>query len=302
MSTLAQAFMARDLLHEALHATVALVWRETPAADVLIVSAPLRELHGHDVTPILHLAIYEDPSTGQHRCTTSLDPTLDAAHRTFRLCRNNLLGFLGLQGIPLLQRRDPAKYEHNPRLWAASLLRQRLDFGWQDQNQHVTLSKPLHPHPNQEAADWRNPQPYTRFKVFCDRRIDKWTFARLAPNGRDLANHGPMFRSKPPTIAAAELAAITEGHLPLTTEPLHILHWLSLWTNSTTQHIALLSTGQSIEIFSSPPEEDEEELMHTVTRREHNGSEHGGSLFFNSLQEALHHTLHLIAQTTLNDP
>jgi len=253
MTTLAQAFMARDLLREALRISAALVWRETPAAKVLVVSTPLRELTGHDVTPTLHLAIYEDPITGTHRCTTSLDPPLDAAHRTFKLSRNNLLGFLGLQSISLLQRADPAKYTRNPHLWTTNLLRQRLDFGWTEQNQDVSLSKPLHPRSDREDDAFRNPQPYPRFKVFCDRRTDKWTYARLAPNGRDLAEHGPMFRNKTSAIQAAESTAIKEGHLPLHPGPLVILHWLSFWDDNTTTHKALLLTRRRRRGTRTPP-------------------------------------------------
>ena len=303
MTTLTQAFMARDLLREALRITTALVYRETPAADILIVSTPLRALKGHDVTPVLHLAIYEDPVTGQHRCTTSLDPELDAAHRTFKLSRNNLLGFLGLQCIPLLQRSNATKHDRNPHLWATNILQKRLDFGWADQNQHVALSKPLHPRSECEDDSLRNPQPYPRFKVFCDRRTDKWTFARLAPNGRDLAGHGPMFRSKPSAIAAAELDAIREGHLPLNNGPTVVLHWLSIWDHGHTSiHKVLLSSGQYVEISVSPAEEADDELLHTVTLREHNGAEHGGSDFSYSMEDALHHALHRISTITKPTP
>jgi len=300
---LSHAFMARDLLHEALDISTAVVFRETPAADILIVTTPLRPPAPATLNlahPTLNLAIYEKPPTNHITCTAMLGPAHPAAHRTFALTRNNLLGYLGLTNVPIFQRPKPANFpEDKIDDWLREQLRTILDFKWNPPNTNVFLSCPLHPRSVHLDDTLRNPNPYPRFKVFHDRSFHHsapWTFARLAPNGRDLAKHGPMFLTGEEAIEEAERQALREGHLPCSSnDPPRIVMWQSRFDlPDHVQHKAIINTGHTIEIVHEhQADNDPDDLPFTVTLRGHNGAEHHGTAFPDSYDEALEHALRL---------
>jgi hypothetical protein len=313
-SLLAHAFMARDLLHEALGCTTAVVFRETQAADVLIVRCPLRPTM--NVTTHLDLAIYfKDEDDKRPTCTAMLDPNEDRAHRTFKLSRNNLLGYLGLQSIPLLQRIDPALFlQANITGWFGDQVRKLVHFDWKDIGRHHATG-PLHPESQEHDDRIRNPgSPYTRYILIDNTNgnafsQDGWTYARRHPNGRDLDPHGPMSGLKSTAKLQAERDAINKGHFPVYQGKKTVLLWHSRWRLGGTTHSAYLTTGQHIDIEVVTEAHDDENLSEaniSVTFRQHNHAEHGGTAFFDHSEEgmtqALHHALALIESISSISP
>jgi len=283
MSLLAQAFMARDTLHQVLGSTTAVVCVDPHTiGEHIKVSTPLRPTP-HGVTPILDITLEQtqDAITAQAFITPG-----PAQGRMFRFTRNNLLAFLGLESVRAFHRDDPGLLTTSDAVaWGVDTHQSILDFGWQ-QRRSVYMTAPLHPMSDLQADSLRNPKPFPRYKVFEERSpstIQPWTYARLAPNGRDLSKHGPMFNSHKAAITAAEKEATSRGHIPVSDKPLHVSLWKSLWNKYYTNHTAFLSDGRFVEIYLAQDYgQDQDPDLWAITLRQHDSSEHEGSRFANT--------------------
>jgi hypothetical protein len=286
MSILADTFMARDLIHEALGCNTAFIHAQS---QDLILTIPLRPTP-HGGQPNLVLTV----SPGQARpdqldppsiVSVALDPNEDRARRTFRLARNNLLGYLGLDAVPLLQRTNPALVT-DPATWLGHQMHEllQMQFDWNN-NQSGFL------HPKTPLGLGDNFIPYYRMNIY-EAGHHRWSFKINDPKGNpSILGPRPHEPSAAHARIAAERAAIKAGHFPVYQGKTEILCWNSRWTNNETAHTVVLTNAKYLTI--ALVQQDDEALCST-TLCDHNGAELHGSNSFDSPQEALQHALHLI--------
>ncbi len=294
MTLLADAFMARDILHDCLDITLgaAVIFHDPKIVpgDHLVVRIPLRPTpHGCSTgaSPDLTLVLFEK-GTGFDTYTyavASISPGASTDNRTFRLTPTNLAAYLGLEAIPLFHRPNPADLQAtDASTWLADQTRQLINFGWYDTDTNVSLSVPLVTNPSG--------QPDARYKVYKDGRNDTWTTKLINLDGRprDLTQDPPQSTHRFKAIRAVEDIATRLRHWPKPATPA-VLLWKTVWTPKATVHQCILNNARFIECYA---DYDNDLFGYSVTLREQDHSEHGGTQFFDSLPEALDHTLTLV--------
>jgi len=211
---LAQAYNAVALLHELIGAPAATISHELgdqPGSGIkdhrIGIHVPLKTpLNGKAPATNLVLAFpFDDPTIG----IVSIHNHIP--EREFRFSRTNLIGVLGALDHPLINQEPPSEELDT---WLLRRLADDIDWEWKKPNDRVLLSKHLVPRSDDPDDALRNPAPYPRFKVFYDGRTAEWTYARLAPNGRDLGPHGPMYAHPHEARRQAEVEALRQGHPP----------------------------------------------------------------------------------------
>jgi len=281
MNLLSHAFEARDLLHEALGIKAAVVYCSATRYDspsTIVVQAPLgpRPLGGRTALPPARITLNiqitlvprsdldfseaeddGDPHDPLPLCTATVTPGIDIT-RSFKLSRNNLLGWLGhaaATGHPLLAPDTPTTPHDLIEPWLLARLHDQVPFEWNIQNQYVHLTEPLIPQSTNPDDILRSSNSaWPRYKVFKDRRTTgskpSWTYARLHPNGRDLDPHGPMAHNPADAREDAEHDALERGHFPASHVP-YIALWQSRWDQYQSKHTAVLTCDQRITLLTN---------------------------------------------------
>jgi len=274
VNLLSHAFDARDLLHEALGINAAVVYSNNDnLRPTIVVQAPIgpEPLGGCTALPPARITLkvwtgtsrsdldhyhFDDLPEPLPQCLAAITPGTDI-ERTFRLSRNNLLGWLGsaaATGHPLLGPSTPPTPDALLEPWLLARLHGQVTFDWLKQNQHVYLTEPLIPKSKNLDDHQRNNNPFPRYKVFKDRRITNgpsWTYARLNPNGRDLDPHGPMFNNPSDAREDAEYDALEKGHFPCSATAPYIALWQSRWTPEQCKHTAVITCDERITIWNN---------------------------------------------------
>ncbi len=263
---LTHAFMARDVLREALNIPAAVIYSDIAlysgleiAEDqpVICVVAPLRAVGERGYENITLKITTPAPTTcyaifGNHG-------------RTFRLSRNNLLGFLGLDHIPIKWRGVKAASQQQ---WIARQIQARTDFKWERaDNKNITTTAMLHPKSTLPVEELIDQISYPRYRVYSKQASQPnnptpWTYGLFQPTG-ELGRGGPSFRTELTAQDAAELEAVKQGHMPVLPQAKpSVLMWTSNFKPpvaseaSKAIYIAHLSSGQAVLIT--------EESQHSV--------------------------------------
>ncbi len=305
---LAHAFMARDVLREALGITAVTIHSSLGS---ILVETPLKKSDLYlSLTISLDNDWHEDDAPTCRACIfKTFGP--DLPPRRFKFNRNNLLGYLGLTTIPALN--EPINVSSlEASTWITRRMQLQLDFGWDRRHgskasPDIYLTKPLEPkseHTGDKLQIRKPPYPY--YKVFSspERGDTPWAYARVHPNGQGQDPQGPLYISAHEAQDAAEFMAITQGHLPLDPnrfQATRVVMWTSLYIerNDASIHLqtARLSNGQTVCIEHGFDCEEEPLWAYSVSLREHNGGQHAGTLYFDHAHQALHAALNLISMT-----
>jgi len=257
----------------------------------LIVQAPLRPTHG--LHPVLTIELQSkgfDGNLAGPWCRTRIDPGNSFDVRAFRLSRNNLIGYLGLQNVALFQRDQPGTIpidDIQPWLDDQVLEQVQDNFMWFED-----YSGPLYPIPTTPNED------LLRLRVLSSFAHQDYFIFQYEPY--------PPPQREPgyPTQDAARKAAIKDAvrhhhfpvYFPVGMNRIRVLLWKSLWVKAGYVHQCLLSNGQFVELSQTALDGEDADDTHLITVgfREHNGAQHQGTQSFDSNDQALANLFDLI--------
>jgi len=213
MSYLKAAFTARDTLREALGIQAAIIYRKTQAADVLVLQAPA-ENPSPASGPYLSFVIY---SPGVSDPVTCLPTHIDMPEKHFSASRKNMIGYLGLPGIPTVTQRIDDDCDK----WLDTQLAMLVPFHWIKVNEQVWNSGPLYPSATNSCRA-------TLLKVYFDKRKDLWTWDLIHKSKPDAT--GEHVKDKNQALDQATKYAIRYGHFPIKHTPIpRVIAWTSTW-------------------------------------------------------------------------
>ncbi len=268
---LAHAFMARDVVREALGISAAVIYSGGKGVIRIVVPlrAPPKSEERWGGTHLGNLYLSLSMVTKEFvKCTAKVEGTV----RSFKLSRNNLIGYLGLTHIPLLvtQADDELDELNRIRRWITRHLRARINFGWNEEQDAEGYRRAV----TATLIPWDNERKdHPVYKVWRPATYDAtaaigWTFARAMDDGASQWTKNPeagnkVYQTYDEALYAAEFDAITKGHLPLVNPDskhkpdVTVLMWSSIYIRTTygfrVLHSALLSNSQSMSITYDEP-------------------------------------------------